>query len=116
MYFRGLLFFLNCAQLVILAVFSHKLIVGALFGKSVVGNNGNFVSIFDCGKAVCNYESSTAFCQLVKGMLDFDFGSSVQGRGCFVQNEDWWIFEKTAGNRNSLLLSTAKLNSAFTNN
>ena len=62
---------------------------------------------------MCNCNGCTILCQLFKTLLDPTFTFIVQCTGRLIQNQDWRILKENSGNRNSLLLSTGKPGSSF---
>ena len=77
----------------------------SLLHDAPVRDHRDLVGVLDGGKTVSHHDGGAALAQLVQSLLDQDLGGVVQGRGSLVQNEDGGIFQKHAGDGQSLLLS-----------
>ena len=87
--------------------------MGTAFCNAVVCNDEDFVRVPDCRKTVGDGDGCPSLCQLVQTLLYKAFAVVVQRTGGFIQNEDWRIFQKDAGNGNPLLLSAGEARAAF---
>ena len=70
----------------------------ALFDDVAVLHNQDDIRIADGGKAMGNNETCSALHQLVKGSLDFHFGSCIDGRSSFIQYQHRRIIQHDSGN------------------
>ena len=69
----------------------------ALFGCHAVFEDYDLVCFCDCPHTVCNDHYSLIPDQAGEGFLDEGFVVYVQGRRCFVEENDRCIFQKCAG-------------------
>ena len=53
-----------------------------------------------------NDKCGLAFGKLLKSLLDLPFGDVIQGRGCFIPENDVWFPQERAGNTDPLALTT----------
>ena len=88
--------------------------MGAALLDAVAVHDDDLVGVFDGGQAVGNHDGGAVFAQLVQRILDVVFSHVVQRRGCLVENQNRWILQKDAGNRDTLLLTAGQLDAAFT--
>ena len=105
---------LSFVQLAVNAVFLGKQLgVGTALLNSFAVHDDDFVCVLDGGQTVRNHEGGAVLAQLVQRILNVVFGHIIQRRGRFVQNQDWWIFQKDPCNRDALLLSAGQLDAAL---
>ena len=62
-----------------------------------------------------NDKCGLAFGKLLKSLLDLPFGDVIQGRGCFIPENDVWFPQEIAGNSYPLGLTTGLAPSVFSN-
>ena len=60
----------------------------------------------DGRKTMGNDKCGLAFGKLLKSLLDLPFGDVIQGRGCFIPENDVWFAQERAGNTDPLALTT----------
>src|SRR5690606_5605237 len=73
----------------------------------------DLVCISDGRKAMRDDKCRTVFRNLIQFHLYGSFGMGVQGTGRLIENQDWWVFQQSAGNRHALLLATGEFQSAL---
>ena len=80
---------------------------------ALVGQNDNFIGVFDGGQAVGYDDGSPAHRQFLQSILNEHLGGVVQGGGRLVQNEDGRIFKKYPRDGNPLLLPAGQLDASL---
>ena len=78
----------------------------AVFDNSALLDNQNLIGAANSRKPVRNHKSSASLHQVGKTLLDQLLRFRVKAGRRFVENEDAWLGQNSAGNRNSLPLSS----------
>ena len=87
--------------------------VRTLFDNFAVFQNNDAIEAGDSRKTVSNNETGAIFHELFEGLLDERFGFGVESRSCFVQNENWGIFQNSTSDSNTLTLTARKFDASF---
>lgn len=95
------------------AVFCQEFRVFSTFNNVAAIQNKNLIRVEDGGEAVGNDEAGSFFQQAIQGFLDKAFGGVVHAGGGFVEDEDGGIFQKGAGDGETLLFTNAETYAAF---
>lgn len=94
-------------KLAVSAILStEKLRFGAMLENSAILHHNDAMCISDGCESVGNYERCATVRQFSQRLLNGALGLGVQRRGRLIENEDRWILQKDAGNRQTLLLTT----------
>ena len=66
------------------------------------------VGLLDRREAVGDYERRSTDHQAVEGFADEGFRFGVEGRSCFIQNQNARVFQERPGDGNSLALAAGR--------
>ena len=94
-------------ELFVVAVGFHQVIVGAAFFDFALVHHDDFVGVADCAQSVGDDDDAevAGLDQVVKCFLNLGFALSIQGTGCFIEQEQLRLSYECSCNRNSLLLA-----------
>ena len=87
----------HCVEAGIEAVFIHELVVVALFDQLAILQHDDPVGAADGGEAVGDDEAGAAFEQGFQRLLNLTFGVRVDVGGGLVEDEDFGVSDKGAG-------------------
>ena len=87
--------------------------MSALFYKSALVDNGDFVGILDGGKAVGNDDGRSAAAQLVKRLLYKYLGGVVEGACRLIKDEYGGVFKENSCYAYALFLPARELDAAL---
>ena len=87
--------------------------MGANFHNIPMVHTQDHIRIADGGKAVGDDKGCSALHEVFHTSLDEDFSSCINGRSCFIKNQNLWIREVGSCDRQQLLLSLGDVGTFF---
>jgi len=84
----------------------QQLLMRPLLQQLALAQDKNNVGILYSSKPVCNNNHGAALASAFKRSLHKFFGFGVQGACRFVEQEDFWVADQSAGNGKTLFLAT----------
>ena len=89
-------------------VVASEFIVGAIFQDVAITNDKEDVTVSNRTEAMSDHDRSSSFHSSVESLLHDFLTLLIQGRCCFIQNEDLWLLDQSPCNGYSLLLASGK--------
>src|SRR6202007_1131569 len=102
-------------QLRVNAARSEQFFMVAAFDDFSPLKHQNLVGIPNRRKTMRNHEAGATQQQPIQSLLNLAFSLRINARRCFIEQKHGRIFEYRSGNRNSLLFSNAKPDTALAN-
>ena len=90
-----------------------QLLVGSALDDTAVIKHENVICVHDSGKPVRDYDGSAVEHQILQRFLDESLRHGIHARRCFIQNQNWRIFQQRPSNREPLLFAHTQLYSAL---
>ena len=101
--------------LVLVAALSGPYVEIARLHHLPLVKDNNFVSVVNGAQPMSYDEGGASYHQFFQSFLNQHFGLVIEGRGCFIKHENFWIFKQSPCNSYSLAFSSGELHSLFTN-
>src|SRR5262245_47520369 len=89
----------------VLAVVTHQQAGLTVLAYASIAQHNDAIEASQGGEPVGNGDHGSPLHQYTQGLANFLLRFEVKGRGCLIEQQDWRILEKRAGNRNALALS-----------
>src|SRR5882757_3352283 len=90
-----------------------QLFVRSALDDTAAIKHENLVCAYDSGKPVRDYNGRAIEHQSLQRFLDESLRRGVHARRCFIQNQNWRIFQQRPSNREPLLFADTQLYSAL---
>src|SRR5271155_3304898 len=91
-------------------------LVSSALNYSSLLNNQYLIGTPNRREPVCDHEGGAPLHQKVEPALDQSLRFRVQRTGSFVEDEDAWVSQDSAGNRDPLTLAAGQLDPALSDN
>src|SRR5688572_23619591 len=104
---------LQRVQPVIGAATVHELFVRAVLDDAATLENENAIRVLDGREPVRDDEHRASGEQALDGLLDESLALGVERRRRLVENQDRWVGEERAGDRDALPLATGEARAAL---
>ena len=80
--------------------------MGALFNQAATVENADAVSLLDGRESMGNDKAGAIAAQIFESLLDKPLRAVVEGGGCFIEQQQRWVFQQGAGDGKTLLFAT----------
>ena len=97
---------LDVPQSVVDTLLREELFVCAAFFERAIFEDDDLIGVSNGGESVGDDHRRTIFCDVFEGTLDRGLCLVINGRGCFIEQEDGGIFEDGSGDGEALSLPT----------
>lgn len=87
--------------------------MASAFDDTSAVENEDFIGVLDGREAVGDDKAGAVRQEVVEGFLNEAFGGGIHAGGCFIENQDWWVLEEGAGDRDTLFLTNTETDAAF---
>jgi len=89
----------------VVAILRQQLGMSAALDNPPLVHDQDQVGLLDGRQAVGDHQGGAALHDLVQSSLDMPLGLGIEGRGGFVENQQWGILQQGAGNCQALALA-----------
>ena len=97
---------LDVPQSVVDTLLREELFVCAAFFERAIFEDDDLIGVSNGGESVGDDHRRTIFSDVFEGTLDRGLCLVINGRGCFIEQEDGGIFEDGSGDGEALSLPT----------
>ena len=87
----------------------------SFLGDTLIRQHNDPLCIAHCRQPVGDDQRGAVAAEHFHRLAYRSFAFVVERAGCFIKDEDRWVFQKDAGNAQPLLLSAGKFDASLTN-